>query len=490
MSEHFTEAEINHICDAIQRITGLSVQKHQMNTLHDYFDQLKQRENHFNIDGYLNEMQSKPASSAEYKELINILTIGESYFFRDHEQMSFLRDFWLPQLIKQRREAGSKSLRIWSAGCSEGQELYSIAIMLRELIDDIDDWSLYLIGSDINLDSISKATKGCYSRWSIRDMEEAMVKKNFQVSAGKYQLHNSIRDMASFFCNNLVSTDYPSILNGTVSLDLIICRNVLLYFNGERTRKIISRLESCLTPDGIIVLAHTDAHQHEIPLSLARETKNGVLYYRQKSAEIAPPPAIKKETIEAKKTVVPILKENPKPKENIALAAPDNKASLDHIHNLYMKSDWGNILLYAQQHTGETENSAPALLYKALAFIHKGALDDGMAACQDALKVDELNPKIYLTQALILQERNNLEEAERALHQSIFLQHDFLDARYFLGLLYLRQNKTQQGLKELQFVLRGIEEKSPKQVLYLDPSVNLAELKQTLEHEIHLYKGA
>ncbi|PHQ78515.1 MAG: hypothetical protein COB66_08775, partial [Coxiella sp. (in: Bacteria)] len=331
MDERLTATEMDHLCGIIHRVTGLTIRQHQQDALHDYFTQMRNQDSNLNLERYLEAIQNKPTSSAEYKELMEILTIGESYFFRDEPQMSFLRNTWLPQLIRERRASGSKSLRIWSAGCSEGQELYSIAIMLSEIISDIDDWSIYLIGSDINLNSISKAMKGCYSSWSIREMDSRTLKRNFSEGGDTYQLQRNIGIMASFFYINLLDSSYPSLLNGTVALDLIICRNVLLYFNDAVTQKTLNQLEQCLAPNGIILIGHTDAYAKNIPTSLIAEHSNKVTYYKQNIPEIAPLFAFDG-------GVTKTIQQNvPEPKEPIVSTGLDQTAPLNYICNLYKK---------------------------------------------------------------------------------------------------------------------------------------------------------
>ncbi|MCH9644018.1 MAG: hypothetical protein K0U29_04860 [Gammaproteobacteria bacterium] len=489
MSESLTKDEINRLCDVIRHRTGLTAQEHQVPKLSHVLDQLLEQGQYSTFDAFFADVQQKSLSSPEYKILIEILTVGESYFFRDQHQMSFLQNVWLPELIERKRKAGSRSIRIWSAGCSHGQEIYSIAIMLRTLIKDLDDWFLHLIGSDINAKSISKSIQGKYTMWSMREISEEALSKNFQVVGNDYYLQENIRKMASFFCHNLVDDSYPTIMNGTNSLDLIICRNVLLYFDDKTAGSVIRRFETCLEPGGILLLGLSDIQLQDMPSEFILKKSNNVVYFARTRDENMQKHAIKRpHIIEDTKHIIKKISEI-----NNATAtapkAPRKISNIDTIHDLCKQEKWREVVSYAESHSDEVRNDTSILLYKAMALIHLKKLEAAMKVCQDALKINELDHQNYLLQALIFQESNKVEEAERTLRQSIFLNADFVDAHYFLGLLLLRQNKTHKGLKELRIALKKLNEQNPEQQLYLDPNINYAEFGRSLQKEMHQYEN-
>ena len=165
--------------------------------------------------------------------MASYLTIGETYFFRVEPDFNALENHILPELIHLRKDTG-KYLRIWSAASSTGEEPYSLAILVRKLIPDIKDWNITILATDINTRSLAKAEKGIYGNWSFRNNPEWLKKIYFTpLLDERYQINRNIKDMVSFFYLNLARDTYPSLLNNTNGMDIIFCRNVLMYFTPE-----------------------------------------------------------------------------------------------------------------------------------------------------------------------------------------------------------------------------------------------------------------
>src|SRR5207247_1807290 len=124
-----------------------------------------------------------------WQELLQAVTIGETYFFRNQDQFNALRNEVLPQIIDKRRKSGVKQIRIWSAGCASGEEIYSVAILLRELLPDIANWSILLLGTDINAASLERARRGSYRTWSFRNETPDYLRPRwFRHDGDNYQL--------------------------------------------------------------------------------------------------------------------------------------------------------------------------------------------------------------------------------------------------------------------------------------------------------------
>ncbi|MDF1678280.1 MAG: hypothetical protein P1U32_06255 [Legionellaceae bacterium] len=160
------------------------------------------------------------------EKMVNLLTIQESYFFRDVSLFRLLRESFLPVLIQQKKLSQDKSITIWSAGCACGEELYSTAILLSELIPDIDNWHLTLLGTDINAEALSKARQGLYSKIALRSVDDKVCAKYFVPEGRKYQLIEPIRKMASFAYGNLLEKSHF-----LGSVDFIFFINVFIYFD-------------------------------------------------------------------------------------------------------------------------------------------------------------------------------------------------------------------------------------------------------------------
>ncbi|MHB8589900.1 MAG: CheR family methyltransferase [Candidatus Dormibacteraceae bacterium] len=179
--------------------------------------------------------------------LIRSLTIGETYFFRNKPHIDLLREQVLPALIERRRREEHPWLRIWSAGCATGEEAYSLAILLRELIPDPQRWAIYILGTDLNSESLHRARLGTYGLWSFRDTDPVLMSRYCTRRGDRMAVTDEVRGMVSFSVLNLVQEDSYS---AVASMDVILCRNVTMYFGPQTARVVAKRLLSALNPGG------------------------------------------------------------------------------------------------------------------------------------------------------------------------------------------------------------------------------------------------
>src|SRR5689334_4130491 len=179
--------------------------------------------------------------------LICHLTVGETYFFRESGTLEALSQRVLPELIAQRRETG-RHLRLWSAACSSGEEAYSLAILLDHLLPDIHEWRITLLATDINPRALAKAAAGVYGEWSFRALPPDLRARYFtSVGSGRLAIRPEIAARVTFAQLNLAAERTPASAVDTRAMDVILCRNVLLYFTPEQARKLARRLHESLT---------------------------------------------------------------------------------------------------------------------------------------------------------------------------------------------------------------------------------------------------
>lgn len=204
---------------------------------------------------YLDGLTGSP-SSPLLDHLIRTLTVGETYFFRHQVYFDLLEQEIMPRLIAARRE--QRQLRIWSAGCATGEEAYSLAIMLSRLLPDLESWDVSILGTDLNTAFLARAREGRYGAWSLRGSNEGFVSAYFTSDGGRHTIKPRLARLVRFAPLNLADPVYPSPANGTSQLDLILCRNVLIYFGPELARQVVTRLRSSLVPDGWLVVGPSD----------------------------------------------------------------------------------------------------------------------------------------------------------------------------------------------------------------------------------------
>ena len=199
------------------------------------------------VDTLLAKIRSE-RPEALIQACVNALATHESYFFRDGTPFEQLFQTRLPALIEARRT--SKRLRIWCAACSSGQEPYSIAILLQEMTARLPGWNLEIIGTDMSAPILQKAAAGLYSDFEVkRGLSPERLKRWFTADSGGWRVSPNLRQMVQFKPHNL--------LQGTAGLgvfDLILCRNVLIYFNVDNKRRVLDGLSRALAPDGALLL--------------------------------------------------------------------------------------------------------------------------------------------------------------------------------------------------------------------------------------------
>ncbi|MCA9707383.1 MAG: protein-glutamate O-methyltransferase CheR [Myxococcales bacterium] len=202
---------------------------------------------------YYHYLRYDPNGARELEDVIERITTHETYLFREGYQLEAFSTEILPQLHELHKRR--KRLLVWSAGCSTGEEVYTIAILLRES-GLFDDWALRVVGSDISRQVVSHARRGAYGLSSFRTTEDSFQSKYFLEQDGKFYVRDDIRAMCSFGQLNLLSTERYDVLG---SCDVIFCRNVLMYLSGDARHRIVEAFYDTLNPGGFLLLGHSES---------------------------------------------------------------------------------------------------------------------------------------------------------------------------------------------------------------------------------------
>jgi chemotaxis protein methyltransferase CheR len=192
----------------------------------------------------------------ERQRLVDEVTIQETHFFRNLPQVRALRQYVLPELIKH-AETNGRRLRIWSAGCSTGEEPYTVAMLLRELLPSTAGWDVKVLATDVSTRALEAANSARYGARAVMNASEAELARFFSVAPdGSYEVREEVRDLVEFRHHNLVTEPVPYPSNEHV--DLVLCRNVTIYFARETTRDLMKRLHTCLRDGGYLFLGHSE----------------------------------------------------------------------------------------------------------------------------------------------------------------------------------------------------------------------------------------
>lgn len=391
-----------------------------------------------NLSAYQSLLGTPRKGDVEWQELEAEVTIGETFFFRHQEQVSALRDIILPALIAQ--AALTRRLRLWSAGCAVGAEAYSLAILLeRALREAKRDWSIEIIGTDINGRALAEARLGQFSEWALRGLAPEERGRDFvQTGPRRWQIAERHRRSVRFERHNLLELREAASASAWRGFDLILCRNVLIYFGTQQISGTLAALSRCLSPEGWLMVGHSDALA-ALPPELAVVELPGTMAFRLPTS---PRPA----SSQARPATAPATATATAPAADAEAVAPP-------------LPDAAPTRLPPRPDQAPTAMSLTAI--RALA--DQGRLDAAATALGLALRHDPLDARLHLYEGLIGQATGDAEAAERAFRRAIYLSGEMVMAHYHLGLLLTARGAMGEGarfLAQAQRLCAGLPEDS------------------------------
>lgn len=214
---------------------------------------------------------------SELQEITNRLTINETYFFRDFPQLQGFAESVLPQMIKSKEAAGQRTLKIWSAGCATGEEPYTLAIILMEMIPDFEKWKIQILGTDINTHVLDLARKGLYNSRSIKDVPLDYLERYFTKRGSMYSINLNVKSMVDYRILNLSD---QSKFKDHQGFDFIFCRNVLIYFDTASRFKVLDSFYNSLRSGGIIYLGHSESVARITEAFKMKRIQDNIYYYK------------------------------------------------------------------------------------------------------------------------------------------------------------------------------------------------------------------
>lgn len=203
---------------------------------------------------YFNYLRFDPNRDKELIELFNCVTTNETYFFRDHTQIDCFRQLILPHAIKEREK--NRTLRMWCAGCSSGEEPFTLAMVVAEEFPSLAGWNIEILATDISEHILALARRGVYGPYSVRNVPPTYLRKYFAASEGQYTVGPTLRKMVKFSSVNLFDSVQ---MRAFRDIDVIFCRNVLIYFDQEAKRKIVTSFYDALLDSGVLVIGFSES---------------------------------------------------------------------------------------------------------------------------------------------------------------------------------------------------------------------------------------
>ena len=432
---------------------------------------------------FISWLKSRPLKKEQIERLAAHLTVGETYFFRDPDSFEALEHRVFPELLRSRHE--QKRIRVWSAGCSTGEEAYSIAMLLSRLVTENDGWNISILATDINAVSLKKASDGVYTQWSFRNTPEWIRNKYFtRTEEGAYRIDPEIRKMVSFGYLNLAEDIYPSLLNGTNGVDIILCRNVIMYLSDAVAGSVVRGFNKALVDDGWLLVSPAEALR-VLPGVFAPVNLGEAIFYRKALSALDPPERefaplpIAFNEPPAEKEAGPLLpvEEAPESRVPAPLIAAGQLAGAD---GLYGQGMYGEAAKVLEAMAGDDRGEAGTLLL-ARSYANMGRLEEASRWCESVKAANSLNKAAYMLLATIMLEQARVEDAIECLKKALYLDQDFVIAHFMLGkLLKAVDGSHDQAMRHFDAAYRLIEAEKDDALLPESDGVMAGRLREIL----------
>ena len=421
---------------------------------------------------------SSPPARPRLEVLASHLTIGETYFFRDRHTFEVLAGHVLPGFIRARRDREQR-LRLWSAACASGEEAYSLAILLHQVLPDLADWHVTILATDINPRALQKAVAGSYGEWSFRNAPSGLKERYFnQTGKGRYGIRPEIKQLVTFEHVNLVEDAYPSLATDTNAMDIIFCRNVLMYFGTAAARKAIAKLHHALIDGGWLAVSPSEASQELFPQFVVRNFPGVILYQKNEAKRRASqtPVAAPAPLDDAAEWSMPARDHPP-----AAPAPVDNPPTPYAIAvSLYEEGRYGEAAdrLLAACAGSTPEPRAFSLLARALA--NQGRLADAIVWCDRWVAADKLDAGAHYLRAMVRLEHGDEDEARRSLQRALYLDPNFVLAHFALGNLARSRGQDEQAERHFANALPVLRRLQPDELLPESDGLTAGRLADTI----------
>lgn len=447
-----TEVQFTHLASIIEGRTGLLFSKERQREFQMKLEKLP----HSNIPADPAALIDAARVSDEVlQKVVNVLTVGESYFFRNRPHFNALRHKVFPALIQDAKQR--QSLNIWCAGCAGGEEPYSLAMMIQDEFPHIKNWGISITATDINTEFLSRARSGLFRKWSFRGVEDAIIRRHFhQTSDGDFQLHENIKRAVNFKHFNLFD-----LLDGarptSGNLDLLLCRNVLIYFPFQTADRIVVGYREMIRPGGHLFLGHSEAFPALGNFEAIHS--DATYYYRRYLNE---------------------------PSRMLSMAAPAT-ASIPGfaVRTSIMPSPVGGrgSFFAPSDSVGLSVDSPTSQLATAREMADNGRTAEALQMLEKLAVGDlRLDYRVHFLSALIADHAGYAMRASESLKRAIFLEKNFVVGHYYLGVICQREGEENNAKRHFKNVLKLLDALPPETSLDESDGLTAGRLQEIVKN--------
>jgi len=456
---NFKEIFFQQYQDLFIKEYGFFIPKTRISDLHAVL--LKHLHNSIfdNFTDFFNHLSSGLAGKTLLNVMINDITIGETYFFRNTPHFDLLKEEVLPKLISRKLKAKDYTMHIWSAGCSTGEEVYSLAITVLEALPNPSMWDVLIIGTDINSQSINKALKGKYAgNRPKRHITTPAQKKYFDFHDTYCIANNEIKEVTKFIRHNLIK-DPPPFKNP----DIIFCRNVTIYFNLETTSKIIHKFYNILKNKGYLFVGHSETIWNICDKFETLDFPKGFIYQKNIS--------MKKKHAEEPHAVIPDFK--------FTMPEKPSETSNDYEKIMGIDVKFHDGLVYFQNKENkkalqcfndilnDDPNYTIAHFAKANIFSNEGKYQEGINCLAHVLITGSVFLEAYYLKAVLQMKLHKYIESISTFNKIIHIDSSFALAYFHLAHIFKELNDKSHELENWKQLKKICRNKSQTSLVYL-----------------------
>jgi len=277
-----SEEEFRLLRDFIYKHCGLNFAEESKYLLEKRLNKRLQQHALKSFKDYYYLLRYSPQKEQELTEAIDLLTTNETYFFREDFQLRTFVNEILPELRARKERNNDRRLRIWSAGCSSGEEPYTLAMLLHDQ-PGFSDWQIEIIGTDISQKVLAMARKGLYGASSFRCTEPSYKRRFFTETDGKFKIDDRIKRMVTVSHLNLLDTSRVAMLG---VMDVVFCRNVIIYFDQLAKKRVVDSFFQRLRPEGFLLLGHSESLMNLSNSFMLRHFTDDMVYQRPSLARL------------------------------------------------------------------------------------------------------------------------------------------------------------------------------------------------------------
>ena len=409
--------------------SGLYFKDYNLRDIEDALDKRMQALGVSSALSYYDLLTKSDKREDEFRELLNILTVKHTYFFRNEQQFKILKEKILPEMIAK------KSIKIWSAGCATGEEAYSIAMTVLDVLDNTEGWDIQILATDASTQALEAARKGAYSADAAKYVPADHLEKYFTKEAAPdgrpvYAVRPAIKKLVTFAYHNLITDEFPA------GFDIIFCRNVVIYFELETIISVMRRFYSSLADHGYLFIGYSES-LHFMSDRFRMEHLEEAIFYRKAAGKMTPPP------------------------EAVRPPAPEKKAAEKVLDELSRAKLAAEIKAKAKR-LAEMPKKVEEILVRAMKSYHMKEYDRALALADEALGLDKKELDIYYLSAEIYVNQGRFAEAKKKLAEAIGINPLFAPAHYLLGCIFIEEEMMEKAKESL------------KKALYIDKDFPLA----------------